>query len=264
MFVESKMPLRSLVRRSLEGMPGGRRFVAAYRAWNGTNGPKPLPYYHPDALREEWRRGYGASEPFHQVLGSMGHEAWPPKMDRYMVLDGLLRSALALPGDLAECGVYKGGTARLIAGTRTASGVRKRLFLLDTFKGMPEPTAGLDSTWRAGDLGDVDIEEVKQFLVDLPDIVFLPGLFSDTLLQLAESKFCFVHVDADLYTSVRECCEFFWPRMVNGGVVVFDDYGFPNCPGAKKAIDEYFARIAEKPVYLPTAQAFAVKHSTNG
>lgn len=129
---------------------------------------------------------------------------------------------------------------------------------------MPEPTAGLDSTWRAGDLGDVDIEEVKQFLVDLPDIVFLPGLFSDTLLQLVESKFCFVHVDADLYTSVRECCEFFWPRMVNGGVVVFDDYGFPNCPGAKKAIDEYFARIAEKPVYLPTAQAFAVKHSTNG
>jgi O-methyltransferase len=181
-----------------------------------------------------------------------------------MVLDGLLKSALVLPGELAECGVYKGGTARLIAGTRTASGARKRLFLLDTFKGMPEPTPGLDSTWRAGDLGDVNIEEVKQFLADLPDIVILPGLFSTTLPQLSDSRFCFVHVDADLYTSVRECCEFFWPRMVNGGVVVFDDYGFSNCPGAKKAIDEYFAKTTDKVVPLPTAQAFVVKHSTDG
>jgi O-methyltransferase len=71
-------------------------------------------------------------------------------------------------------------------------------------------------------------------------------------------------VDADLYTSVRECCEFFWPRMVNGGVVVFDDYGFSNCPGAKKAIDEYFAKTTDKVVPLPTAQAFVVKHSTDG
>jgi len=72
-------------------------------------------------------------------------------------------------------------------------------------------------------------------------------------------RFCFVHVDADIYRSVLDACAFFWPRLSPGGVLVFDDYGFESCPGAKRAVDEYFAGAMDRPWYLPSGQCVVVK-----
>jgi O-methyltransferase len=67
-------------------------------------------------------------------------------------------------------------------------------------------------------------------------------------------------VDVDIYRSVLDCCRFFYPRLVTGGAIVFDDYGRNSCPGAKAAVDEFFADTPEQPVYVATGQAFVVKH----
>ena len=85
------------------------------------------------------------------------------------------------------------------------------------------------------------------------------GLFPDTAGPVAETAFCLVHADVDIYTSVLACCHFFYPRLVSGGVMIFDDYGRQSCPGARAAVDELFADKPERPVYLPSAQAFVVK-----
>ena len=90
---------------------------------------------------------------------------------------------------------------------------------------------------------------------DCNNIFFIKGLFSDTLHQIENKTFCFVHIDADIYSSVLECCDFFYTRLVNGGIMVFDDYGFLSCPGAKKAVDQFFQDKIESPIYLETGQA---------
>ena len=58
---------------------------------------------------------------------------------------------------------------------------------------------------------------------------------------------------------MRDGCAFFYPRMAPGGVMVFDDYGAPTCPGVQQAVDEFFAGKPERPLYLPTGQAVVCK-----
>ena len=74
------------------------------------------------------------------------------------------------------------------------------------------------------------------------------------------ASYCFVHVDADIYRSVCDCCAFFYPRLVQGGMMLFDDYGFATCPGVRKAVDEFFADKSHKPLYLPTGQALVINN----
>ena len=90
-------------------------------------------------------------------------------------------------------------------------------------------------------------------------IDFHAGCFPDTATGLGDKRFAFVHVDADIYCSVHDACEFFYPRLVPGGVIVFDDYGFPSCPGARAAVDEFFDGRPEQPLYLGTGQALVVR-----
>jgi len=180
--------------------------------------------------------------------------------ERVMMLRQFARAALLLPGDVAEVGVYKGGTARLLAETLRGSG--KSLLLFDTFSGMPETAAGKD-VHQAGDFGDTSLEQVKRFLNGCERVEFFPGLFPETAQGLSDRTFCLVHADVDIYPSTRDCCRFFYPRLVAGGILVFDDYGYLSCPGVKSAADEFFADKPETPIFLPTGQALVVKHGTS-
>lgn len=77
--------------------------------------------------------------------------------------------------------------------------------------------------------------------------------------EVSEKKFCFVHIDVDLYQPTLDSISFFYPRLVKGGIILCDDYGFNTCPGAKKAFDEYVKDKPEKIVHVPTGQGFIVK-----
>ena len=165
--------------------------------------------------------------------------------------------AIFLSGNVAELGVYKGGSAKLLANIFKRN-VEKVVFLLDTFCGMPEVDLPRD-LHQKGDFADASLEGVQRFLSDCQNVVLYKGLFSDTLSNVANETFCFVHIDCDIYQSVRECCEFFYPRMTGGGIMLFDDYGFISCPGAKQAVDEYFLDKVEPPIYLSTGQCVVIK-----
>jgi O-methyltransferase len=179
--------------------------------------------------------------------------------ERCFMLFQLALAASRLPGDVAEVGVYRGGTARLLARTTAPSGKTVRLF--DTFAGMPSTDPVRDSH-RSGDFGDSPLDDVRAYLADCPNVSFHPGLFPPTATQFEATSFCFAHIDVDIYASVRDCCEFFYPRTVAGGVLVFDDYGFRSCPGAKQAVDDFFASRPERPWWLPTGQAVVIRAAT--
>jgi O-methyltransferase len=173
---------------------------------------------------------------------------------RLFVLWQLARRACRLEGDWAEVGVYRGGTARLLG--RVAAS-RRQVHLFDTFAGMPEADAARDHH-VAGDFADTSLAAVRDYLRDLAGMHLHPGLFPETGAAVAGRRFSLVHVDADLHRSVAACCAFFRPRLVPGGVLVFDDYGFLSCPGAKQAVDEHCAVRDEVPIYLPTGQALVI------
>lgn len=164
-------------------------------------------------------------------------------------------NATAIPGDVAELGVFRGGSARLLARTLP----QKTLHLFDTFQGMPFHDASKD-LHVAGDFADTTREAVGAFLADCGNVSFHVGMFEDTMPALAARRFALVHIDADLYDSVRQCCEFFYPRLADGGIMLFDDYGFVSCPGAREAVDQFFAGKPETPIYLATGQSVVIRN----
>jgi O-methyltransferase len=169
----------------------------------------------------------------------------------------LARQARALPGNVAEVGVFRGGSAYLLA--RCFASTDKSLHLFDTFQGMPRVDPTKDG-FREGAFSDTSLAEVQSFLAPFPRVHLYPGFFPQTSGPVVNETFCFVHVDVDIYTSVRDCCDFFYSRMVPGGILLFDDYGFVKCAGARMAVDEFFASRPESPCYLPTGQSLVIKH----
>lgn len=180
--------------------------------------------------------------------------------DRCYVLHQLALQALHLQGDYAETGVYRGGTAKLLTNLLTNHDKPKRLHLFDTFGGMPTSANDDASGHREGDFGDTSVESVREFLNNSALVEFHPGLIPQTFASVADRHFSFLHVDVDLYQPGLDSCAFFYPRMVSGGFIVFDDYGFPKYEKAMRAaVDTFFADKPEEILVLPTGQCLVTK-----
>lgn len=177
--------------------------------------------------------------------------------DRCQILYALAKQAFHLRGEFWECGVYKGGTAMMLAEILSEQN-RRRLRLFDTFAGMPETMPGQDHH-LSGDFADTSLESVRRRVGHERIVEFHKGFIPDTFAGLESASICFAHVDVDIYQSVLDCCEFIFPRLVRGGFLLFDDYGFPSCPGARAAVDGFFEGTYLQPIVLPTGQAVVFK-----
>lgn len=119
-------------------------------------------------------------------------------------------------GAFVEVGVWKGGSAWHLA--RLAAEQGRALYLYDTFSGMPFSHPG--DSHQVGDFGDTSIEEVR---AAVPDAICVPGVFPFSLVDMG--PVAFVHADCDQFASVAAVCEHMPPRMADGGILYFDDYG---------------------------------------
>ena len=181
--------------------------------------------------------------------------------DRCYILYRLSQHCSHLEGDFAECGVYKGGTAFLIAYALKKRSIQdKSLHLFDTFTGLPSIADKDPTGHKSGEFGDVSLDDVKEYLNSFPFTVFHPGVMPEMFEAVKDRRFSFVHVDIDLYQTARDCCSFFYERMVKGGVMVFDNYGFQRYRvGEKRAVDEFFNDKPECLISLPTGQCVVIK-----
>ncbi len=179
---------------------------------------------------------------------------------RMLVLQQLLRSTESLDGEVWELGVYRGGTALLIRNTMAAGpGPGQRCFrLFDTFCGLPQPDPEHD-LHREGEFADVSLDAVKAVVGADDFLDFRPGMIPHTFVGLEKSTLRFAHVDLDLYEPIAAAVEFIYPRLLPGGIMVFDDYGFATCPGARAAVDAFCVPRRLPLVVLPTGQAFLIK-----
>lgn len=174
--------------------------------------------------------------------------------DRKFALKELTKLAIGLPGDFAECGVFRGASAFLLAKQLALSAPKKRLHLFDSFSGLSEPGAFDGSHWSAGALS-CSLANVAESLAEYAGYIeFHPGWIPERFNDVGNSNFAFLHIDVDLYQPTRDSLEFFGPRIVPGGLIVCDDYGFETCPGARRAVDEYATARDLPVVHLPTGQ----------
>lgn len=141
-------------------------------------------------------------------------------------------------GALAELGVYRGGSAQLLAAAKGSA----PLHLFDTFSGLPPPDGRTDGRFRAGQLGDTSLAQVRARLADRPDIHFHAGVFPASAATLpAAVRFKFVHLDVDLHRSTRDGLAYFSRRLTPEGLVLVHDYNNRTVPGARLAVDEFLA-----------------------
>jgi O-methyltransferase len=214
---------------------------ACYKEWSS-----PCPVFLP-WLRPEFERLF-ARIAGHTLLSR----------ERCYFLASFAVHASRLQGDFAECGVYRGGTALLLALILKESG--KSLYLFDSFKGLPKIHGEKDAWFSEGEFGEVRVEDVEELLSDFGKmIVIRPGWIPETFAGLQSRSYAFAHLDLDLYQSTLDSCEYFYPRLVPGGVLLFDEYGFAAARGEKEAVDEFFADKPESPIALPTGQAVVLK-----
>ena len=150
-----------------------------------------------------------------------------------------------IPGDFVECGVYRGGSAALVARVATRSRFQRHTWLFDVFQGMP-PATSVDgpeaADWEGGLRSSP--EKVSRLLrrvgVDMARIHIVAGLFQDTFPTVHIQQIALLNIDADWYESVKLCLETFYDTVAPGGFVSLDDYGA--WPGCRLAVDEFFKR----------------------
>lgn len=183
---------------------------------------------------------------------------------RRSALVELLESTLHLDGDVIECGVFRGASLMMSCRSLIDHAPAKRVYACDSFEGFPQDGVSDEdvSLFRfkfrlrrkftvAGDVPD----RLERFFAAYGvDGHIVKGFFSDTLPRFAGHRFCFMHIDCDLYESHLDCLNLLYDKLAPGGVAVFDDYAQPKWPGATKAIDEFFAGRPEKPQRLESRE----------
>lgn len=171
-------------------------------------------------------------------------------------LFSLVRATSKLGGLMAEVGVYRGASARLIL----EADPTRDLHLFDTFEGLPDP-AETDTELHLGPFEknqfSCSLEDVRSYLDSSPNVHFHKGFFPDTGEAVEHERFSLVHSDVDLYASTRSVLEFFYPRLLLGGIILTHD--FATCRGPHQAFTEFFKDLPEPLIELPGDQAMVVK-----
>lgn len=169
----------------------------------------------------------------------------------------IAKSQKDLVGDMAEVGVFRGGSAKLICEAKGD----KKLHLFDTFEGLPQVSDkdthfGINF-WKKNQFNNTTVELVKNYLSSYQNVFFNKGRFPETTGSVTNSKFSFVHLDVDLYQSTLDCLNFFYPRMVLGGIILTHDY---HTNGVKNAFKEFFNGKKVSLIELTGSQCMAIKN----
>jgi hypothetical protein len=176
--------------------------------------------------------------------------------------------AALLPGDFVECGVNRGGLARAIVDYVSFESLNKSFFLIDTFTGLvPEYlTAGEKSkgllahySYYEGDA----LEAVRETFAPFPNVRPIRGTVPEILEDIPSEQVAFLSLDMNCVWPEQKAAEYFWDRLVPGGVILQDDYGFDMHEEQRKMMDQFAADRGVSVLALPTGQGLIFKPSSS-
>lgn len=175
----------------------------------------------------------------------VGHGRTKTGADRLWIISQAIHNAARTSGAAAEVGSYRGGSAWFIAATfKDVLGHEIPIEIIDTFEGHPEDKLSeedMPEHHARHRFTTTSYEGVRDHLAQFEQATVHKGEFSAVAPSLPEAEYRFVHLDVDLYASMRDGLRYFGPRVAKGGVIVLDDYDSPSCPGVRRAAEEYLA-----------------------
>ena len=173
----------------------------------------------------------------------------------------LLRTIIEnkIKGEIAELGVYKGETAKLIHHYCP----ERTLNLFDTFEGFAEKDVSKEidqirNSESVNNFKDTSVDSILRFIdPQNSNVKVFQGYFPETVNEkLDQTIFSFVHLDADLFEPTKNGLEFFYPRVSSEGIILIHDYNA--WPGCRKAVDEFFFLKKESPIPMPDKSGSAI------
>ena len=175
-----------------------------------------------------------------------------------------------IKGDFVECGVWKGHSAYIISSILSKNGFKGALHIFDSFeKGLSkkvEKDRNLKNeltesqVQEESNIFSSSEKEVSECLSEFQFVHLYKGWIPSRFNEVEDRQFAFVHIDVDLYEPILDSLNFFFPKLVKGGVIVLDDYGITQFPGAKKAADEFLKKNTYQFFYeVPMGSSFLIK-----
>ena len=191
-----------------------------------------LAYYsaiHPFADYAPWIN----DQDFNKVFESVKDNTLITERLRMYELWQLSFEVKDLDGDYIEVGAWRGGSGALIATVANHHSSRSKIFLCDTFEGVVKASEN-DNAYKNREHSDTTKEIVLELInkLGLTNVEILKGIFPDhTGKEIESNKFKLCHIDVDVYESAKSITEWIWDKMVEGGVIIYDDFGFRRMQG---------------------------------
>ena len=172
------------------------------------------------------------------------------------MIHSIVKTQVSFEGDMAEVGVYQGGSAKLICEAKK----EKTLYLFDTFTGLPQlsddDTHFGEKYWYENQFSNTSVNSIKKLLEKYENVRIVKGEFPKSGKDITDKKFCFVHLDVDLYKSTIDSLRFFFPKMISGGIILMHDY---HSDGIQKAFREFKNENDLQLIELTGSQAIIIK-----
>jgi O-methyltransferase len=159
--------------------------------------------------------------------------------------------ALALKdGDFVECGVWYGVLSKVICEYTNFSQKDRKFFLVDVWGGID-----VHEKWYLSDIFDV----VTKRFEDYSNVKLIRGFIPDILPTINTQKVAYLSIDMNGSHAERAALEYFYEKMVPGGVIYFDDYGW-GFPDLRRKVNEFFADKPETLLHFPAGVSIVIKH----
>jgi hypothetical protein len=178
-------------------------------------------------------------------------------------------NARCLPGDFVECGVNYGFLSSAIMAYLDWNRMDKTFYLLDTFQGFDpryltaeeRDKGALDNNQaflRSGHYVS-QVESVRANFAEWRNVRLIVGSVPDSLSQVTSEKVAYLHLDMNCALPEVAAAEFFWERLVPGGLVLMDDYCYQGFEEQQRAHDDFAQRKGVSILSLPTGQGLMIK-----
>jgi len=191
--------------------------------------------------------------------------SWSGVDFRWRLYTAIEMAALALRRDgvFVECGVHRGSTSLSLMTFHTELGNTRQYWMFDTFEGViAEQMTEMerDELSRYGEYYSSSVyDEVVHTFSSFPNVRIIKGVVPETLSAFDGGDVAFLHIDMNVAYPEVEALKFFWPKMAPGGVVLFDDYGFPSHEEQKRQLDALAGELDASIMLLPTGQGLLFK-----
>lgn len=189
---------------------------------------------------------------------------------RFYNLIQFFQQTLDLPGSIIECGCWKGLSSYIMCQYLKRHHVKfqgENYFMIDSFEGLSQPqkedlyTDPNNQQYFVQPKGHFqgELAEVKDNLKEFPAITYTKGWIPECLDTITDRQYKFVHLDLDLFEPISGSLKYFYPRLIKNGILIVDDYGSLDFPGARKAVDDFCTTNRIKLLTISSGQGIIFK-----